>query len=209
MIEQTYADIYTPELATGAIINDEFEGFAKDYMMLHCLLRKYKPNSYFELGTNLGVGLNIACNAIYSYNPDANIYSLDLPTELAHISLQHPISEGKGDRVGEKCLRNFEQLRGDSMEFDFKNYPCEGAFVDGEHLYDNAYHETMEIMHHRPKIIIWHDADMPEVWGAIKDSVNDFGLAHSGIEPDNELYRITDTRIAYCLKKELPEWAKK
>jgi hypothetical protein len=194
MIQQTYADICTPELLAGAIENNEYHGFREDYHVLWCLLKKYNPASVFEIGTNMGTGTNIICHAL----PQAKVYSLDLPTELAHVSLQHPISEGKGDAVGSKCKLPFTQLRGDSLTFDYSQYPCEAYFIDGEHDYDHPMHETDEVLSEMPQIIIWHDSDIINVWEAIKDAVN----CHNDYYGDQyDLYRVTDTRIAYAVKK--------
>jgi len=187
MIKQTFADIYTDDLAKGAILNEEFTGFKEDYLILHCLLRIYKPKSVFEIGCNMGTGTKIIKNAL----PDTEVFSLDLPTELAHISLQHPISEGKGDSVGHRCNLPFTLLRGDSMIFDYSEYPCESYFVDGEHDFIHPFHETKEICKLNPNLIVWHDSDMPEVMDAIQQ----------GISSDYELYRVIDTRIAYAVRK--------
>lgn len=205
MINQTYSDIVTPELLAGAIENNEFEGFREDYHVLHCLIRKYQPKTFFEIGTNMGTGTNIICNAIlpsdrkYDVGLKGIVYSLDLPTELAHISLQHPISEGKGDKVGINCKFAYTQLRGDSMEFDYSKYPCDAYFIDGEHDYQHPFVETREVVRNKPKLIIWHDADISEVWKAITDVFNDTGLWVK--EGEYDLYRVTDTRIAYALRK--------
>lgn len=177
-----------------AIINDEFEGFKEDYLVLHSLIRKYRPKDFFEVGTNMGRGTEIICNAVYKYHFDAKVYSLDLPTELAHISLQHPISEGKGDKVGSLCKLPFIQLRGDSMKFDFAQYPCEGYYIDGEHDTIHAQHESTEVFLLNPKIVIWHDTDMKAVMDGILASL-EFGKF------DYELYRVEDTRISYALRK--------
>lgn len=189
MITQTFKDIYTEELADGAILNTEYHGFREDYLLLHCLLRKYKPKSVFEIGTNMGTGTKIIKNAV----PDADVFSLDLPTELAHISLQHPISEGKGDSVGHKCDLPFTLLRGDSMNFDYSEFPCEAYFIDGEHDYEHPFHETTEIIKLKPKLVISHDFDIKEVEQAVLSAIkwNDY----------YQLYRVEDTRIAYLLKK--------
>lgn len=195
MINQTYADIVTPELLAGAIENNEYHGFREDYHVLHCLIRKYMPTSLLEIGTNMGTGTNIICNAGKAWM--MKVYSLDLPTELAHISLQHPISEGKGDKVGSNCKFAFTQLRGDSMTFDFSQYPCDAYFIDGEHDFNHPFKECNEVQRLNPKIIIFHDADIPEVWSAIHNSINVYG----GMKYN--LYRVTDTRIAYALKKSL------
>lgn len=193
MINQTYKDIVTQELLTGAIENNEYHGFREDYHVLHCLIRKYKPTSLLEIGTNMGTGTNIICNAGKAWM--MKVYSLDLPTELAHISLQHPISEGKGDKVGSRCAFGYTQLRGDSMTFDFSKYPCDAYFIDGEHDFNHPFKECNEVQRLKPKLIIFHDADIPEVWSAIHNSINVYG----GMKYD--LYRVTDTRIAYALKK--------
>lgn len=192
MITQTFKDIYTEELAEGAILNTEYHGFREDYLLLHCLLRKYQPKSVFEIGTNTGTGTKIIKNAIL----DAEVFSLDLPTELAHISLQHPISEGKGDSVGHKCDLPFTQLRGDSMKFDYSEYPCEAYFIDGEHDYEHPRHESIEILKLKPKIIIYHDADILEVLTAINSAI-----LSVEVNLEYELYRVEGTRIAYAVMK--------
>lgn len=182
-------DIITPELEKGAIYNNEFTGFHDDYLVLHCLIKKYKPESFFEIGTNMGTGTKIIKNA----NPEAIVFSLDLPTEQAHVSLQHPISEGKGDKVGSNCDLPFIQLRGNSTTFDYWKYPCEGYYVDGEHTEANVFQETVDIIAQKPKIIIYHDSDMPEVFAGI--------LLGFGNNKDYELFRVEDTRITYALRK--------
>lgn len=182
-------DIITPELEAGAIYNDEFEGFHQDYLVLHCLLRKHEPKSIFEIGTNMGTGTNIICNAA----PLAKVFSLDLPTELCHQSLQHPISEGKGDNVGSNCKRVFTQLRGDSMNFDYSQYPCEAYYVDGEHDEQHVAHEAREIIKQKPKLIVFHDSDIPGVRRGI--------IAAFWGHNDYEVFRVEDTRIAYALLK--------
>lgn len=179
-----------------AILNEEFEGFKEDYLVLHSLLRRYRPASYLEIGTNMGTGINIACNAIYQYHFEAQIYSLDLPTELAHISLQHPISEGKGDKVGLNCKLPYKQLRGDSMTFDFSKYPVECYYVDSEHNFKTVFKETMEILKQEPLLVIYHDTDIPEVFSAI------IAAFKGHINGNNyELYRVLNTRITYARRK--------
>lgn len=189
MIRQSYKDIVTPELLRGAIENNEYPGFLEDYHVLHCLLKIYQPETFLEVGTNMGTGTKIIKNAL---GHKGDVYSLDLPTELAHISLQHPISEGKGDLVGSKCNLPFTQLRGDSMTFDFSPFACDGFFIDGEHDFEHPFRESTEILKLSPKIVIWHDSDIPEVWRAIEMSVKFAG--------NYILHRIVDTRITYALR---------
>lgn len=196
MITKTYADIVTPELLAGAIENNEYQGFKEDYHVLHCLIRKYKPISFLEIGTNMGTGTNIICNAGKEWL--MQVYSLDLPTELAHVSLQHPISEGKGDKVGSNCKFHYTQLRGDSMEFDFTKNICEGYFVDGEHTERHVYRESSNILFYcAPKLTIWHDANLSEVISGILKAFEDNQL----IRDNYDLYQVTGTRIVYALIK--------
>lgn len=201
MIEQKAQDVYFD--IDDAILNEEFTGFKEDYLILHSLIRRYKPKTFFEIGTNCGTGTNIICNAMKLFmafdadhptiQTEGNVYSLDLPTELAHISLQHPISEGKGDKVGINCQFPYTQLRGDSMTFDFSEYPCEGYFIDGEHDQEHAFKETWEVILRQPKIIIYHDADIKAVFDGLYD-------AWKCIGDEYDLFRVIDTRILYALK---------
>lgn len=193
MIEQLAQDVYYD--ISDAIIHDAYIGFKEDYLCLHSLIRKYRPNSFYEIGSNIGSGVNVIANAIYKYNPQAKIYSLDLPYEtMRENSKQYPIGENGEDRVGSAARFPYTQLRGDSLTFDFSQYPCEGYFVDGEHDYEHPYTEITKVLLLKPKIVIAHDSDIPDVWRAINDAIFENGFPY-------ELYRVTDTRIAYALRK--------
>lgn len=190
MINLTYDDLVKENLLVGAIENNLCKGHLEDYHILHCLLKFHKPQIFLEIGTNVGTGTEIIKNAL---GPDSVVYSLDLPTELAHLTKQHPISEGKGDVVGSSCKLPFIQLRGNSLIFNYSEYyPINGWFIDGEHEYGFAYHESKEAIKSQANIIIWHDADITEVYNAIIDAL--------GNNKDYLLFRVTDTRIAYALK---------
>ncbi len=188
MIEQTYNDIVTPELLKDNIDNNGHPGFLEDYKVLHCLIRKYKPQTFFEIGTCDGSGAMIIKNAL---GTDGVLYSLDLPTEKIDKSLR----VNGGDRVGKNCRLPFVQLRGDSMEFDFSKYPCEGYFCDGNHTEKSVYHETIQMIKQNPKLIIYHDANILEVASGI--------LIGFEFNEDYDLFRVSDTRIAYAVKNNL------
>lgn len=199
MKEILSSEIITPELMEGAILNEEYHGFKEDYSVLHCLIRKHNIKSMFEVGTNMGTGTKIMKNAM---GEDSQMFSLDLPTELAHISLQHPINEGKGDSVGHRCDLPYTQLRGDSLKFDYTPYKTEGWFIDGEHDYQHPFTETQAAIENEAKLIIYHDSDMPEVYRGIVDA---FEYA-SGEKPNEYvLFRVIDTRIAFAIHKSLIE----
>lgn len=186
------SQIISEERMKGAILNTDFEGFVDDYAVLHCLIKIYKPKRFCEIGCNMGVGTKIIKNAI----GDGEVFSLDLPTELAHKSLQSPISEGKGDKVGSMCNLPFTLLRGDSMTFDYSGlYPIDGWFIDGEHDYEHPNHETREAIKMGSNLIVFHDANIECVYNAIVE-------AFKGEEYFYDLYRVIDTRIAYAVKKQ-------
>ena len=188
-----YNDVFDEELAKDAIINDEYIGFKEDYLILHVLLKRYrsKIKTFLEVGTNMGTGTNIIKNAL---GENCNVLSLDLPTELAHISLQHPINEGKGDNVGSRCKLPYTQLRGDSMKYDYtQHYPIDGWFIDSEHDYYHPRHESMEAIKSLPQLIIWHDADMMLVNFAIRDTFQ-------WVE-GYDVFMVAGTRIAFAIKK--------
>lgn len=175
--------IVTPDVKLGAATNDEFPGFREDYLVLHCLLRWCQPKRVMEVGTQWGTGTNIIKNAV----PDAEVFSLDLPDELAHLSTYF-IQD-----VGAKCRRPYIQLRGDSRTFDFSPYrPLDAWFIDGEHSYHHVCRESQEAYATDAKLVVWHDCDIPEVWRAVLDSRKD----------EYDLYRVQGTRIGYAVRKE-------
>ena len=180
MIQQTFKYF---DISPDAIINNEFPGFKEDYLILDSLLRKYKPESVFEIGCNFGTGTNIICNAL----PDAKVFSLDMPYGRGDL----PLYSGGKDHTGQNCKLPFTLLRGDSTEFDYSKYPCQAYFVDAGHFYENVLIETKKVLAEKPLIVIYHDSDIPEVMQGILDGMNE----------GYELYRVTDTRIAYLLIK--------
>lgn len=190
MIYLTYNDIADPVVLEDAIENNEYVGFKEDYHVLHCLMRAYLPKRVLEIGTNMGRGTLIIKNAI----TEGEVFSLDLPSELAHISLQSLVHDGRGDKVGSECYLPFTQLRGDSMVFDYTSlYPIDAWYIDGEHNYNNPYHESCEAIKSGAELIVWHDSDIECVFNAITD-------AFKG-NTDYELFRVTDTRIMYAVKQ--------
>lgn len=187
---QTFDDTYSDELAAGAILNERHEGFKQDYLVLHCLLRKHKIKSCFEIGTHVGWGTKIIKNAL---GEDSKVYSLDLPDEEAWKTDQHPTVNPNGE-TGSKCDLPYEQLFGDSRHFDYSKYPVEAYYCDGEHSYTNVYIETAAMLEQKPKLIIYHDADSENVYNGAMDAL--------GVNNDYEKYRVVGTRILYFLKKE-------
>ena len=190
MIQQKYKDIVTPELLVGTLDHNPHTGFLEDYRVLSCLLKIHQPNSMFEVGTNVGGGINVMKTAL----PSLEIFSLDLDYATMKLnSKQYPIGANGEDRVGSNAKVKYTQLRGDSMKFNYSQYPCEAYFVDGEHDYEHPFHEITEALKNTPKIIIAHDCDVPEVWRAFNNALSE--------NKNYELFRVTDTRIAYATRK--------
>lgn len=185
MIQIDYEDIYDKELVKDCILHTHIP-FLKDYMCLHILLKIAEPKSVMEVGTHIGEGTNIICNAV----PNADVFSLDLPARDSDKTLQHP--RHKKMVVGEMCKRKYKQLFGDSLTFEYPK--CDAWFIDGEHDYQHPRHETVEAIKQKAKLIVWHDADMIDVFNAINDS-----FAYNS---DYELYRVNGTAIAYATLKE-------
>jgi hypothetical protein len=89
-----------------------------------------------------------------------------------------------------------------------EHYPIDCWFIDGEHIYENAFIETERALESGAKYIIYHDADIKEVNQAILDSFE------KNEKIDNyDLYQVINptfvysssgenvTRIAYAIKK--------
>lgn len=192
MQQKLSKEIINDALIKDAIINNyPCHGFVLDYMVLHSLLKIYGENilRFLEVGTNMGIGTQIIKNAL---GDKSVVYSLDLPPELSHVGRDYP---GK-ERLSKLCNLPFMQLLGDSTKFDYESiYPIDGWFIDGEHNYNNPLIESKAAIKSNANLIVWHDSDIDDVYRAISD-------AFKG-NNDYELFRVTDTRIAYALRKNL------
>jgi hypothetical protein len=189
-----YADVFVPAMATDAIHNDLWPGFREDYLLLHCLLRIFEPKRVVEIGTNVGRGTKIIKNAV---GPDSQVFSLDLPSEVGPFES----SEYQPGRVGCRCDLPFIQLWGDSRTFDFSPYyPIDAFYVDGEHVYDTVYKETLAVIKANAVLAVYHDANEWEVFKGICDAF--YGQPTVGYR----LYRVIDTRMMFALRNDVP-WA--
>lgn len=186
----TYNDIVKEELIKDAIINNyPCQGFKEDYLVLHCLIKKYNKNisRFLEIGTNTGIGTKIIKNAL---GEKSVLYSMDLPIELSHIGRDYPGAA----KLSRLCDLPFIQLLSDSTKFNYELiYPIHGWFIDGEHNYYNPHLESLEAIKSNAKLIVWHDVDISDVNRAIIDAFKD--------SDSYELFRVVDTRIAYAIRK--------
>jgi predicted O-methyltransferase YrrM len=135
---------------------------------LHALpraLRWIQPMQIFEVGTFNGV-----TTAHLALNSDAEIYTLDLPRELAvDLSRHAPLDAAllqRRDDIGSayRCCNTdgrIRQLFGDSRTFDYSPYRAsmELVVVDACHLFDYVMsdsHNALELLGARGAIL-WHD----------------------------------------------------
>lgn len=176
----TSAEVITPELSQNAIIRQE-AGFEKDFLVLHCLIKKAAPKVIFEVGTCEGYGTLIMANA----SPSTSIISLDLPPHTAPFFL-------RPESIGWKCRKPYHQVFGDSMHYNYEqHFPIDAWFLDGAHDYEHVKHETIEAIKSGAKLIVYHDTDIDEVLQAIVDTLKDTAY---------KIYRVTDTRVSYATK---------
>jgi hypothetical protein len=189
MVNVTAEDVYFE--IEDALIHDAYIGFKEDYLCLHSLLRKFNPTTILEIGTCIGSGVNVMAKAC----PSATIMSLDLDYDtMKQNSKQYPIGEDGEDRVGSATRVPYVQIRGDSMKLNYSSlYPIEAWFIDGEHDYEHAHHESKQAILSGAKLIVWHDSDIDVVLKGILDAFKD--------NNDYDLFRVVDTRIAYAVRK--------
>lgn len=137
------------------------------------------PTSVFEIGTCSGEGTLIIKNAV----GNSPVYSLELPLEESTYDIQS---------AGKMCYLPYIQIIGNSLNINYADfYPIDAWFIDGAHEYFFVLHETRQALLSNPSIIIWHDADIPEVLNAICDGLEDSDLY--------VLYRVNGTRIAFAV----------
>ena len=189
MKEIKYSEIVNDELFVNSYDHNVHTGFLEDYRVLTCLLRRYNPKTIFEVGTNIGNGINVMGTAL----PNAKIFSLDLPYILKEDSRQYPVSGDGEDLLGSSTKLPYTQLRENSLYFDFSEYPCEAYYIDGEHIELNVFVEVREILKLKPTIIILHDIDMPDVMSGLQKAFND--------NNEYNFYRVLETRVSYLIKK--------
>jgi len=172
--------IITPELASNAIIRREV-GFETDFLVLHCLLKKFSPKNLFEVGTCEGYGTLIMANAC----PTCSIISLDLPPNSPPYFI-------KSSDIGRKCTKRYQQVYGDSLHYNYaQHYPLDAWFIDGAHDYIHVKYESEQAIKSNARLIIYHDTDVPEVLQAVIDALSN---------SEYKIYRVTDTRVSYAIK---------
>ncbi len=191
-----------------AIIRNDFPGFKEDYLVIHCLIRKYKPKTFMEIGTSSGMGTKVICNALglkrdfwkfwkrkeEKIEKEIKVFSIDVPPGTDPKILYPHGEDGHPKKAGEMCHLPYRQIFGNSFNFDFSPYyPLKGWFIDGKHNYKFVKNDTELALKSNPIIIIWHDADIQEVNEAITEVMKQ--------HDDYDLFRVLGTRIAFAVRR--------
>lgn len=178
------------------------EAFVDDRtrVVLAAVCRALGCRAVFEIGTAAGR----TTWSIAKTNPDAEIWTLDLPgrNESAHAQLELLASDRPfilGDERRGHAFRGtpeegrITQLIGDSATFDFT--PYEGkvdlVFVDGSHSYEYVRNDTLAALRMITDegTIVWDDyPHFPGIWQYLNELAG---------ELDGPIYHLHDTRLAY------------
>lgn len=166
-----------------------------DLALLRSLARKYKVESYLEIGTWRGESVaNVAPlvkEAVTLNLPDAEMRAMGMSED--HINLHRCFS---------KDLPNVTHLQANSLTFDFSSLQKQFdlIFVDGDHHYEAVFSDSANVLKAlKPGngIIAWHDyARNPEQvrWSVLAGILD--GLP---AEMHKHLYHVSNTLCAVFL----------
>ena len=192
MLKIVYEEIVKLPYSEGAVVRRDFPGFKEDYLVLHSLIRKYRPRRFMEIGTSAGMGTKVICKAMGG----KTVFSIDVPPGTDPKILYPKREDGHPRKAGSKCKFPYKQIFGNTYKFDFKPYyPINGWFIDGKHSYKFTKNDTILALRSKPVIIVWHDMQIPGVARAVKEVMN-------GTKGYN-LFRVKGTRMAFALKENL------
>jgi hypothetical protein len=200
MLKIDYEEVVKLPYSEGAIKRRDFPGFKEDYLVLHSLIKKYKPCRFMEIGTSTGLGTKVICKAMdlrrFRRNSGKVVYSLDVPPGTNPKILYPRGEDGHPRKAGSKCKFPYKQIFGNSYNFDFKlYYPIDGWFIDGKHNYKFAKNDTKLALRSKPVLIVWHDMQISGVNRAVREVM--------GRSKGYNLFGVKGTRMAFALKNSL------
>jgi hypothetical protein len=194
--EIPFDSVVQAALLKGAVIRNDFPGFREDYEVVHCLIRRHRPERFFEIGTSSGNGTKVICKAMSRRPiwPDTRnrVFSLDVPPGTDPTIIYPGAEDGHPEKAGAANRYPYTQLFGNSKTFDIAPYlPLQGWFIDGKHDYEYAASDTRLALTANPSLIIWHDLQIPEVEEAVVDVMAE--------RPEYALARVAGTRVGYAV----------
>jgi hypothetical protein len=176
-----------------------------DRAVLCTIARLVQPKTFFEIGTYLGE----TTLAVARHNPDATIYTLDLPSPEARKSAVLEMSDeylfdrwDRGSAFKDTPeSKRIKQLTGDSATFDFGPYigKIDLAFIDASHTYSYVKSDTEAVLKilSSTGTIVWHDyPSYPGVYAYL----NELGATLSGT-----IYHISGTGLTFWSRTNLLE----
>ena len=127
-----------------------------DFAFLQMLCRKYKVETYLEIGTWRGES---AANVAPFVK---EVFSLNLPDSTLRSMGQSP-NYIDSHRFFSIDIKNITHLFGDSATFDWQPYAhkCDLVFIDGDHATEAVLRDTQTALGLRKSsdsILVWHDA---------------------------------------------------
>ena len=129
---------------------------ATDFAFLQMLCRKYKIETYLEIGTWRGES---AAN-VAPYVKE--VFTLNLPDSTLR-NMGQSSAYIDSHRFFSKDIQNVTHLFGDSATFDWQPYAqkCDLIFIDGDHATEAVERDTKTALGLRKSsdsILVWHDA---------------------------------------------------
>ncbi|MBR1421469.1 MAG: class I SAM-dependent methyltransferase [Selenomonadaceae bacterium] len=144
-----------------------------DYALLYSLARKFNCKKYLEIGTYIGVSINILtdiCDELHSITAEPGApYSMKNWCKARNIP-----DYSERLTYSPKIVHHY----GDSKTFNFNSIPqnIDLYFIDGDHSFNGVYCDTINVFKHRkPKsIVVWHDfkGGNREVAWAVKSALS-------------------------------------
>lgn len=174
-----------------------------DRAVLCAITKLVGERTFFEIGTFLGeTTLAVARN-----NPDARIYTLDLPSSESRATTSLEMTDDylfeRWDRgsafQGTPEASRITMLTGDSATFDFSPYAgtMDAVFIDASHSYSYVKSDTEAALRllSPTGTILWHDYP---AYPGIYAWLNELG-ARQG----QKIYHIIGTGIAFSSRSDL------
>lgn len=179
-----------------------------DYAFLYALGKRWKINSYLEIGTNVGTSINIMAEFV------PNCYSITAPLYDDEINQTGFCRLLRIPDYSERLAQspNITHFYGNSQEFDYSQITekIDMYFIDADHSYNGVYCDTLKVFEHRTEdsFVVWHDFQQQGSYDQIVLGVKDaLGKEFSNVYVTNS--NICAIYIPEKYQKEFPYTVKR